>query len=207
MKTLFTTALLLTSLFIFNASAQRNSLNSATAIAKVEADDLAVVSGATAITFDIENIENPNWFTILIDDYDALGTFNKNARIQGIVLTMDKTADTNESIYDDLVKLFVPTSLSYDGFKNQTNEKSDLVSENKASNTPWNAGNENVKYGTAFDNWGLGNVSLKDIQQYGLGIEFRADANQSEINIKNIKATIYFENSVGSTNTRVASFR
>lgn len=206
MKTLFTIALLLTSLFIFNASAQRNSLGSATVITKVEADDLAIVSGATAITFDIENIENANWFTFLIDDYTAFGTLNKNARIQGIVLTMDKTVDTNESIYDDVVKLFVPASLSYDGVKNQTNEKSDLVSENKASNTPWYAGNENVKYGTAFDNWGLGNVSLKDIQKYGLGIEFRADSNNSEINLKNIKATIYFENPIGSTKT-VASFR
>ena len=206
MKTLLTFALFLTNLFTFNAFAQMNSLSSATAIAKVEVDDLAIVSGATAITFDIENIENANWFTTLIDDYTALGSLNKNAKIQGIVLTMNKITDTNEIIYDDVVKLFVPTSLSYDGVKNQTNEKSDLVSENKATNAPWNAGKENAKYGTAFDNWGLGNVTLNDIQQYGLGIEFKADSNTDKIKLTNIKATIYFENTIGSLN-KVSSFR
>lgn len=205
MKTLLATALILTSLFAFNATAQVAGLNASTAIANIESDDLAIVSGATAITFEIENIENANWFTTLINDYAALGNMNANSTIQGIVLTMDKGNATDQFIYDEVVRLFIPASLGFDGARDQKNEKTDLVSENRAKIAPWTSGEEAVYYGTTYDNWGLGNVTLKDLNEYGLGIEFKADAD-SQIKIKNIKATIFFTNGVASTVT-VNSFR
>jgi hypothetical protein len=205
MKTLLAITLILTSLFAFNATAQVVGLNASTAIANIESDDLAIVSGATAITFEIENIENANWFTTLINDYAALGNLKANSTIQGIVLTMDKGNATYQFIYDEVVRLFIPASLGFDGARDQKNEKTDLVSENRAKIAPWTRGEEVVYYGTAYDNWGLGNVTLKDLNEYGLGIEFKADAD-SQIKIKNIKATIFFANGVASTVT-VNSFR
>lgn len=205
MKSLLATALFLTSLFAFNATAQLAGLNASTAVANVESDDLAVVSGATAITFEIENIENANWFTTLISDYAALGNMNANSTIQGILLTMDKGNATDQLIYDDVVRLFIPASLDFDGARDQKNEKTDLVSENRAKIAPWTSGEESVNYGTAYDNWGLGNVTLKDLNEYGLAIEFKADADP-QIQIKSIKATIFFTSGVSST-VAVNSFR
>jgi hypothetical protein len=205
MKTLFASALIFISLFAFNATAQLASLNASTTIAKVESDDLAIVSGATAITFEIESIENANWFTSIINEYAALGNLNANATVQGVVLTMEKASSTEEVIYDDVVKLFIPASLNFDGAKNQTTERADLVSSNKASVAPWAAGSQKVAYGTAYDNWGLANVSLNDLKEFGLGIEFKVDSN-SNINVSNIKATIFFTNGTEST-VAVNSFR
>ena len=120
-------------------------------------------------------------------------------------ITMEKTNNADEVIYDDVVKLFVPASLTFDGAKNQTAERSDLVSANKASIAPWAAGSQKVAYGTAYDNWGLDNVSLNDLKEFGLGIEFKADSNTT-INVSNIKATIFFSNGT-STQVAVNSFR
>lgn len=108
-------------------------------------------------------------------------------------------------IYDDVIKLFVPASLSFDGGKNQTVERSELVSTNKASIAPWAIGSQKVAYGTAYDNWGLDNVSLNDLKELGLGIEFKADANDT-INISKIKVTIFFSNGT-SIQDAVNSFR
>ena len=205
MKNIFTSALVIASLITFSATAQFSGLNASTAITKVNSETIATASGATSITMDVEINEESNWFTALLNDYTALGDVDGNAKIQGVVITMEKMNNADEVIYDDVVKLFVPASLTFDGAKNQTAERTDLVSANKASVAPWAAGTQKVAYGTAYDNWGLDNVSLNDLKEFGLGIEFKVDSN-STINVSNIKATIFFANGT-STQVAVNSFR
>jgi hypothetical protein len=205
MKNIFTSTVVIASLITFSATAQFSGLNASTAITKVNSETIATASGATSITMDVEINEKSNWFTAFLNDYTALGEVDGNAKIQGVVITMEKANTADEVIYDDVIKLFVPASLSFDGAKNQTVERSDLVSTNKASIAPWATGAQKVAYGTAYDNWGLDNVSLNDLKEFGLGIEFKADANGT-INITNIKATIFFSNGT-SIQDAVNSFR
>ena len=205
MKNVFTSALIIASLITFSATAQFSGLNASSAITKVNSETIATASGATSITMDVEINEESNWFTAFLNDYTALGNVDGNAKIQGVVITMEKVNASNEVIYDDVVKLFVPASLTFDGAKNQTAERTDLVSTNKASIAPWAVGSQRVAYGTAYDNWGLDNVSLNDLKEFGLGIEFKADS-KTTINVSNIKATIFFANGT-STQVAVNSFR
>ncbi len=205
MKNIFTSALVIAFLITFGATAQFSSLNATTAISKVNSETIATASGAVSITMDVEINEDSNWFSVFLNDYTALGNVDGSAKIQGVIITMEKTNDAGEVIYDDLVKLFVPASLTFDGAKNQSAERSDLVSANKASFAPWFAGSQKVAYGTAYDNWGLDNVSLNDLKEFGLGIEFKADS-KSTINLSNIKATIIFTTGA-STQVVVNSFR
>lgn len=181
--TLFTALLILASVSITSA---QQALNVAMASVKVKP---MVVSIS-----DIQVSEAGNWKTVPLHSLIDTKLIPADAKIQGIEISFTRNTESQGMVYDDIVKLIVPS----------TEEGEDCVSVNKAQSSPWSGGKESVTLGGLDDSWGLGQVCLQQINEKGLYLEYKADgANQFDMS--NLNVTIHFEN--GSKTVKAASFR
>ena len=143
---------------------------------------------------DVEVAETGNWKTIGLNDLIQATHIPVDAKIQGIEISFSRNFQSENVVYDDIVKLIVPS----------TEEGEDCVSANKAQSTPWSSDQDKVTLGGINDNWGLGQVCLQQIKEKGLYLEYKADGISS-FDMSNLNVTIHFE--TASKTVKAASFR
>ena len=145
----------------------------------------------------VENIaveETGNWKTIGLNNFLEATSIPADAKIQGIEISFSRNSDSDVAVYDDIVKLIIPS----------TEEGEDCVSVNKAQSSPWMNGKETITLGGSNDNWGLGQVCIEQIKEKGLYLEYKADGTRN-FDMSNLNVTIHFENA--SKNVKAVSFR
>jgi hypothetical protein len=180
---------LITALFVFTsfviASAQ-HSMNIAMAGIKVKPMKASISN--------VEVSEMGNWKTISLTDLLSVNHIPQDAKIQGIEISFTRSTDADAIVYDDIVKLIVPS----------TEEGKDLVSINKAGTAPWSNSSQVVVLGGANDNWGLSLVSLEELKSKGLYLEYKADG-VINFSIEDLNVIMHFEG--GSKNVKAVTFR
>lgn len=181
--TLFTALLMFAGI---TASIAQQSLQ--VALAGIEVKPMVVSLSGVEVT------EAGNWKTIGLNDLLDAKHIPADAKIQGIEISFTRSGASESLIYDDLLKLVVPSTL----------EGEDCVSINKAQSSPWAGGKETVTLGGLNDNWGLGQVCLEQIKEKGLYLEYKADG-VSSFNMSDLNITIHFENDLKIK--KAASFR
>jgi hypothetical protein len=189
-NTILTFALIFISVSVFGQTAtQILAKNNNT----VKGETLAAVNLAISI-----DTESANWFTVMLSEYQNFAHISESSEIAGVSITVKKSASASATVYDDIVRLFVPASMNFDGATSQS-EINDIVSNNLSSTQPWSNGVSNINYGGTHNNWGLEGVKLADILKYGLGFEFKADGDLENAGVSEIEATIYFSGSTQNT--------
>jgi hypothetical protein len=98
-----------------------------------------------------------NWKTVALNELMDVNHIPSNAKIQGIEINFIRSAETGSAVYDDIVKLIIPSS----------EEGMDQVSLNKSQKSPWSNSGELITLGGLNDNWGLGQVCMRDIKTNG----------------------------------------
>jgi hypothetical protein len=165
---------------IFGLNAQ-NSINGALVVSNVKPMTLAVK---------IDTEATGNWMMLPLADFSNANHIDKTATISGISISMAQVAGT-ATIYDDIVRVVIPKSMSFDDAGSDKSGLEDVVSENRANAMPWSSGRKNVVYGSESDSWGLSNITVNDIKKYGLYLEFKADG-EANLSIDDVNVTIYF---------------